>query len=58
MEMFSSMATFFRSGGPFMFVIMGTAVLIVAISLERLWVMVYCNCMRFYQAQCRYCQDA
>ena len=38
METFSSMATFFRSGGPFMFVIMGTAVLIVAITVERLWV--------------------
>jgi biopolymer transport protein ExbB/TolQ len=36
MEMLSTVAGFFRSGGPFMFVILFTAVLIVAIALERL----------------------
>jgi biopolymer transport protein ExbB len=38
MEILSNAATFFRSGGPFMFVILGTAVLILAIALERFWV--------------------
>ncbi len=34
----STLASFFQGGGPFMFVILGTAVLILAIVLERLWV--------------------
>lgn len=38
MEALSSVAAFFKGGGPFMFVILGTAVLIVAIALERVWV--------------------
>ena len=38
MEPLSTLAAFFRGGGPFMFVILGTAVLILAIVLERLWV--------------------
>ena len=36
MEMLSTMAGFFRSGGPFMFAILFIAVLIVAIALELL----------------------
>ncbi len=39
MDALSTVASFFRSGGPFMFVIMGTAVLILAIAAERLWVL-------------------
>jgi biopolymer transport protein ExbB len=38
MEALSRVAAFFTGGGPFMFVILGTAVLILAIALERLWV--------------------
>ncbi len=38
MEALSRLAAFFESGGPFMFVIGGTALLILAIVLERLWV--------------------
>lgn len=38
MAVFSTLAGFFEGGGPFMFVILGTAVLILAIVLERLWV--------------------
>lgn len=38
MESLSRLAAFFESGGPFMFVIGGTALLILAIVLERLWV--------------------
>lgn len=36
MNVLSTVATFFREGGPFMFVILGVAVFIVAIVLERL----------------------
>ena len=38
MEALSSVASFFKGGGPFMVVILGPAVLIVAIALERVWV--------------------
>lgn len=38
MNALSSFASFFQGGGPFMVVILGTGVLILAISLERFWV--------------------
>jgi len=38
MELFSKFAGFFQNGGPFMFIILGTGVVIVAIALERFWV--------------------
>lgn len=38
MGAWSSIASFFNGGGPFMFVILGTAVLILSIVLERIWV--------------------
>lgn len=38
MEFFSSIAGFFRGGGPFMFVILGTGVVMIAIIAERFFV--------------------
>jgi biopolymer transport protein ExbB/TolQ len=38
MDFLSSFAGFFQSGGPFMFVILGCGVVIVALSFERFWV--------------------
>ncbi|HKK71829.1 MAG TPA: MotA/TolQ/ExbB proton channel family protein [Candidatus Krumholzibacteria bacterium] len=38
MDALGPLASFFEGGGPFMFVILGCAVLIVAIVLERTWV--------------------
>jgi biopolymer transport protein ExbB len=38
MDAVNMIVTFFRSGGPFMYVILAAAVLILAIILERLWV--------------------
>lgn len=38
MDFLSSFAGFFQSGGPFMFIILATGVIILAVSLERLWV--------------------
>jgi len=38
MNFLSSFAGFFQSGGPFMFIILATGVVIIAVSLERLWV--------------------
>lgn len=38
MNALSTVAGFFEGGGPFMFVILATAVLILAIVLERVWV--------------------
>jgi biopolymer transport protein ExbB/TolQ len=38
MNALSMIATFFKQGGPFMYIILGTGVAIVAIALERLWV--------------------
>jgi biopolymer transport protein ExbB/TolQ len=38
MNALSYMAGFFKGGGPFMFVILGAAVLILAIVLERFWI--------------------
>ena len=38
MDMLSSVASYFKSGGPFMFVILATAVVILALLLERFWV--------------------
>lgn len=38
MEVFSKFAGFFQNGGPFMFVILITGVVIFAVTLERLWV--------------------
>ena len=38
MNVLGTLSGFFEGGGPFMFVILATAVLILAIILERLWV--------------------
>ena len=38
MELFSKFAGFFQNGGPFMLVILSTGVLVLGLSLERLWV--------------------
>lgn len=38
MDVLTTLSTFFKGGGPFMIVILCTAVLIVAIVLERFWV--------------------
>lgn len=38
MSFLSSFAGFFQNGGPFMFVILATGVVILAVSLERFWV--------------------
>jgi len=38
MSFLSSFAGFFQSGGPFMFIILATGVVVLALSLERLWV--------------------
>jgi biopolymer transport protein ExbB/TolQ len=38
MDALSTIVTFFKSGGPFMYVILAAAVMILAIILERLWV--------------------
>jgi biopolymer transport protein ExbB/TolQ len=38
MSALSQFSTFFQGGGPFMFVILGVAVTILAMSLERFWV--------------------
>jgi biopolymer transport protein ExbB len=38
MMFYSQFASFFRDGGPFMFVILGVAVLILGTALERFWV--------------------
>jgi biopolymer transport protein ExbB/TolQ len=38
MNALSGFASFFQGGGPFMIVILGTGVLILALSLERFWV--------------------
>ncbi len=35
---FGAVATFFKSGGPFMYVILSTGLLILALSFERFWV--------------------
>ncbi len=35
---FGAVATFFKSGGPFMYVILGTGLMILALSFERFWV--------------------
>jgi len=38
MELFSTIASFFRNGGPFMFIILGIGTLALGIILERVWV--------------------
>ena len=38
MNPISAFADFFRNGGPFMYVILGTAVAIIAVAAERFWV--------------------
>ncbi|MCA9726237.1 MAG: MotA/TolQ/ExbB proton channel family protein [Candidatus Eisenbacteria bacterium] len=38
MSFVSTLSTFFRDGGPFMFVILAVGVLVLGISLERIWV--------------------
>ena len=38
MDAFAGLAKFFMEGGPFMYVILGTAVMILAIIVERFWV--------------------
>ena len=38
MNALSTVATFFKQGGPFMYIILATGVAILAIALERLWV--------------------
>jgi biopolymer transport protein ExbB/TolQ len=38
MQYFSKFAAFFQDGGPFMFIILLTGVTILALTLERLWV--------------------
>lgn len=38
MDVFSGFATFFRNGGPFMYVILGVGVAVLAVILERIWV--------------------
>jgi biopolymer transport protein ExbB/TolQ len=38
MDFLSSFAGFFQNGGPFMFIILATGVVILAVSFERLWV--------------------
>jgi len=39
MDVVSTVATFFKSGGPFMYIILATAVIIVAVALERMIVL-------------------
>ncbi len=38
MDILSTFSSFFKQGGPFMYIILGAAVLIVAIAAERFWV--------------------
>lgn len=38
MSALSQFASFFTGGGPFMFIILGVAVVILAVSLERFWI--------------------
>ena len=38
MGVLSNVASFFRDGGPFMFIILGVAVVIAAVVMERMWV--------------------
>ena len=38
MEMFSAVSNYFKTGGPFMYIILATGVVILAIILERMWV--------------------
>jgi len=38
MHLLSAVSTYFKTGGPFMFIILGTAVIILAVLLERMWV--------------------
>ena len=38
MHVFSAVSTYFKTGGPFMYIILATGVLILAIALERMWV--------------------
>jgi biopolymer transport protein ExbB len=38
MHFFSAISTYFKTGGPFMLIILGTGVVILAIVLERFWV--------------------
>lgn len=38
MDFVSNVSTYFREGGPFMFVILAVGVLVLAIALERIWV--------------------
>jgi len=39
MDVVSTVATFFKSGGPFMYIILGTAVIILAVAIERMIVL-------------------
>jgi len=38
MNVLSAVSTYFKAGGPFMYIILATAVVILAIVLERIWV--------------------
>jgi biopolymer transport protein ExbB len=38
MDVLSTVSTYFKTGGPFMYIILATGVLILAIALERMWV--------------------
>jgi biopolymer transport protein ExbB/TolQ len=38
MDIVSAVSGYFKTGGPFMFIILGTAVIILAILMERFWV--------------------
>jgi len=38
MDVLSAVSTYFKTGGPFMFIILAAGVMILAIAVERLWV--------------------